>query len=135
MTKSGAFSEQTLIEARAWLAGYGPSIILAINVLGTCGRRLEMASVRKPEGLYTEDEYLPLERASHERREYLDGLIYLMAGESLEHGDICMNLSRIVSTSLLGSPCRALWKDNKVRSAPIPKSRDSAQRWYSVPDL
>jgi Uma2 family endonuclease len=94
-----------------------------------------MASVRKPESIYTEDEYLAIERASQERREYLDGLIYLMAGESLEHGDICMNLSRIVSTSLLGSPCRALSKDTKVRSGPVPKSRYSAQGLYSFPDL
>jgi Uma2 family endonuclease len=94
-----------------------------------------MASVRKPESLYTEDEYLAIERASQERREYLDGQIYLMAGESLEHGDICMNLSRIVSTSLLGSPCRALSKDTKVRSGPIPKLRYSAQGQHSFPDL
>ena len=94
-----------------------------------------MASVRKPESIYTEDEYLAIERASQERREYLDGQIYLMAGESLEHGDICMNLSRIVSTSLLGSPCRALSKDTKVRSGPIPKIPYSAQGLYSFPDL
>jgi Uma2 family endonuclease len=61
--------------------------------------------------------------------------IYLMAGESLEHGDICMNLSRIVSTSILGSPCRALSKDTKVRGGPVPKSRYSAQGLYSFPDL
>jgi len=94
-----------------------------------------MASVNKPESIYTEDEYLAIERASQERREYLDGLIYLMAGESLEHGDICMNLDRIVSTSLLGSPCRALSKDTKVRSGQIPKLRYSAQGLYSFPDL
>ena len=94
-----------------------------------------MASVRKPESIYTEDEYLAIERASQERREYLDGQIYLMAGESLEHGDICMNLSRIVSTCLLGSPCRALSKDTKVRNGPIPKLRYSAQGLYSFPDL
>jgi Uma2 family endonuclease len=94
-----------------------------------------MASMPKTETVYTEDEYLALERASQERHEYLDGQIYAMAGESLEHGDICMNLSRIVSTSLLGSPCRALSKDTKVRSGPIPKSRYSTKGLYSFPDL
>lgn len=54
-----------------------------------------MASVPKTETVCTEDEYLALERASEERHEYLDGQICAMAGESLEHGDICMNLSRI----------------------------------------
>jgi len=92
-------------------------------------------SVPKTETIYTEAEYLALERESEERHEYLDGQIYAMAGESLEHGDICMNLSRIVSTSLLGSACRALSKDTKVRSGPIPKSRYSTKGLYSFPDL
>jgi Uma2 family endonuclease len=89
----------------------------------------------KSEPLYTEAEYLALERESEERHEYLDGLIYDMAGESPEHGDICMNLSRIISTQLLGSSCRAWSKDTKVRSGPIPKSRYSMKGLYSYPDL
>lgn len=92
-------------------------------------------SVPKTETIYTEAEYLALERESEERHEYLDGHICAMAGESLEHGDICMNLSRIVSTGLLGSACRALSKDTKVRSGPIPKSRYSTKGLYSFPDL
>jgi Uma2 family endonuclease len=94
-----------------------------------------MASVRKPEGLYTEDEYLALERASQERREYLDGQIYLMAGESEAHGTICTNLTIEIGSQLKGTPCRAFSKDTKVRSGPIPKSRYGAQALYSFPDL
>src|SRR5438552_1831007 len=94
-----------------------------------------MASVRKPEGLYTEDEYLALERASEERREYLDGQIYLMAGESEAHGTICTNLTAEIAYQLKGRPCRAFSKDTKVRSGPIPKTRYSAQGLYSFPDL
>ena len=94
-----------------------------------------MASVRKPEGLYTEDEYLALERASQERREYLDGQIYLMAGESEAHGTICTNLTAEIAYQLKGTPCRAFSKDTKVRSGPVPKSRYSAQGLYSFPDL
>lgn len=94
-----------------------------------------MASVRKPEGLYTEDEYLALERASQERREYLDGQIYLLAGESEAHGTICTNLTIEVGSQLKGTPCRAFSKDTKVRSGPVPKSRYSAQGLYSFPDL
>jgi Uma2 family endonuclease len=92
-------------------------------------------SVPKTETLYTEAEYLALERESEERHEYLDGQIYLMAGESLEHGDVCVNLTRIVSTQLLGSPCRALSKDTKVRSGPVPKLRYSTKGLYSFSDL
>ena len=94
-----------------------------------------MASVRKPESFYTEDEYLALERASQERREYLDGQIYLMAGESEAHGTICVNLTAEIAHQLKGTPCRAFSKDTKVRSGPIPKTRYSAQGLYSFPDL
>lgn len=94
-----------------------------------------MASVRKPEDHYTEDEYLAVERASQERREYLDGQIYLMASERMEHGTICSNLVMVVGSQVKGTPCRALSKDTKVRSSPIPKSRYSAQGLYSFPDL
>jgi Uma2 family endonuclease len=94
-----------------------------------------MASMRKPESFYTEDEYLALERASEERREYLDGQIYLMAGESEAHGTICINLTIEVGSQLKGTLCRAFSKDTKVRSGPLPKSRYSAQGLYSFPDL
>lgn len=85
--------------------------------------------------LYTVEEYLALERASEERHEYLDGQIYAMAGESPAHGTICMNLSRIISTQLLGTPCQAWSKDTKVRSGPAPRSRYDAKGLYSYPDL
>jgi Uma2 family endonuclease len=83
----------------------------------------------------TADEYLAMERKSEERHEYLDGTVYAMAGESLEHGTICMNLSRIISSQLLGKPCQAISKDIKVRSGPRPKSRRSTKGLYSYPDL
>ncbi|HXU10010.1 MAG TPA: Uma2 family endonuclease, partial [Blastocatellia bacterium] len=94
-----------------------------------------MASVRKPESFYTEDEYLAVERASQERREYLDGQIYLMAGESTAHGTICTNVGGQLYIQLRGGPCQVFSKDTKVRSGPIPKTRYSAEAFYSFPDL
>lgn len=94
-----------------------------------------MASLPKTAVPSTVEQYLAKERESEERHEYLDGEIHLMAGESPEHGDICMNLSRIVSTQLLGSPCRAWSKDTKVRSGPIPDSKYAMKGLYSYPDL
>ena len=73
--------------------------------------------------LHTIEEYLAIERESEERHEYLDGFIYAMAGESPEHGIVCVNLTRIISTQLLGTPCQVFAKDLKVRSGPDPKSR------------
>lgn len=83
---------------------------------------------------YTVQEYLALERESEERREFLDGQVYLMAGESPQHGAICTNLTRIVSTQLLRTPCQAFSKDTKVRSGPDPQT-GSSRGLYSYPDL
>ncbi|HKQ80180.1 MAG TPA: Uma2 family endonuclease [Blastocatellia bacterium] len=84
---------------------------------------------------YTEDQYLSMERESEERHEYIDGHIYAMAGESPEHGAICTNLTREVSTQLKGTPCQAFAKDMKVRSGTLPKRRFSQKGLYSYPDL
>ena len=92
-------------------------------------------SVPKTETLYTEAEYLALERESEERHEYLDGHIYAMAGESPQHGTICTNLTVEIGSQLKGQPCQLWSKDSKVRSGPIPKSRYSSKGLYSFPDL
>ena len=92
-------------------------------------------SLPRASELYSEEEYLALERESEERHEYLDGLIYAMAGESPEHGAICVNLTRIISTQLLGTRCQALSKDTKVRSGPAPRPGYGPKGLYSYPDL
>ncbi|MBL8206712.1 MAG: Uma2 family endonuclease [Blastocatellia bacterium] len=87
------------------------------------------------EPLYTEAEYLAFERAADERHEYLDGVIYAMAGESPEHGEISVNLIRIISTALLRTPCSTYTKDTKVRSGPLPKLRTHTKGLFSYPDI
>ncbi len=84
---------------------------------------------------YSVEEYLSLERAAEERHEYLDGEIYEMAGESLAHGDICINLAREISTQLRGTPCRALSKDIKVRTGVLPSPRRMMKGLFSYPDV
>jgi Uma2 family endonuclease len=91
---------------------------------------------------FTVEEYLTFERASDERHEYLDGVIYAMAGsantqamagESEDHGTICMNLSISLGSQLRGTPCRAFSKDTKVRCGPYrPHTREGL---YAYPDL
>lgn len=66
---------------------------------------------------------------------FLDGEIYLMAGESLPHGDISVNLIAALATQLKGKPCRALTKDTKVRSGPIPLAGRGSQGFFSYPDI
>ena len=75
----------------------------------------------------TEDEYLALERRSHQRHEYLEGQVYAMAGESPEYSFINANLTAIFVSQLKGSRCRAFSPNMKVRTGPA--------GLYSYPDL
>lgn len=84
---------------------------------------------------YTVDDYLEIDRNSEERYEYLDGEIYLMAGESGAHGDICTNLIGEFRIQLKNSLCRARSKDTKVRSSGIVRPSVTTKRMFSYPDL
>lgn len=85
--------------------------------------------------LCTVEEYLALERESEERHAYLDGDIYAMAGESPEHGAICMNLYGSLWPQLRGTPCQAFAKDMKVRSGRLLFPGHTMQGLFSYPDL
>lgn len=85
--------------------------------------------------LTTEAEYLATERAAFERSEYLDGLVYAMAGESLTHGIISTNLSGTLYQQWRGTSCQLFSKDTKVRSGPLPSDLRSTKGLYSYPDL
>lgn len=91
---------------------------------------------------FTVEEYLAFERASDERHEYLDGIIYAMtdsanpqamAGESEDHGTISTNLSGVLFAQLRGTPCRVFSKDTKVQCGPY-RSR-TREGLYAYPDL
>jgi Uma2 family endonuclease len=87
----------------------------------------------RPPYRFTVEEYLAFERTAEERHEYLDGLIYAMAGESPNHGRICMNLSISLGSQLRGSPCEAFSKDTKVRCGPY--RAHTREGLYAYPDL
>ena len=90
---------------------------------------------REPQ-LFTIAEYLKSERESPERREYIDGEIFLMAGESDEHGDISVNLVRELSLQLKGKDCRVRTKDAKIKSGGFArKIGESTKGMFSYPDL
>ena len=72
-------------------------------------------------------EYLTNERQSEIRHEFLDGLVYAMAGESIEHSTICFNLAGIIHPQLKGTPCRGFSPDMKVRAG--------EEGLYAYPDL
>jgi Uma2 family endonuclease len=78
-------------------------------------------------------EYLTFERAAMERHEYLDGLIYAMAGESENHGRICVNLTISLGSQLRGSGCEVFSKDTKVLCGPY--RAHTREGLYAYPDL
>jgi Uma2 family endonuclease len=83
----------------------------------------------------TVEDYLAEERVAAERHEYLDGLVYAMAGESPDHGRICMNLYGSLWPQLRGTACEAFAKDTKVRCGPTPRPGQSMQGLFAYPDL
>jgi Uma2 family endonuclease len=82
---------------------------------------------------FTGEEYLAFERASNERHEYLDGVIYAMAGESPDHGRICMNLTATLVPQLRHSGCEAFSKDLKALCGP--SQAHTREGLYAYPDL
>jgi len=93
---------------------------------------MALAPTRQPYR-FTVEEYLAFERASDERHEYLDVVIYAMAGESPDHGRICMNLAATLVLQLRGSDCEAFSKDMKVCCGPY--RAHTREGLYAYPDL
>ena len=73
------------------------------------------------------EDYLAMERQADLRHEFVDGEIFAMAGESLEHSVICTNLAYLMVGQLRGKPCRTLSPNMKVRTSP--------SGLYAYPDL
>jgi Uma2 family endonuclease len=91
---------------------------------------------QETERLYTVDEYLELDRTSEERWQYLDGEVWMMAGESDEHGDIFVNLIAELRFQLKGKDCRVRAKDSKIKSGGFTrKVGQSKKGMFSYPDV
>ena len=62
------------------------------------------------------EHYLLLERATEERHEFIDGVVYAMAGESPDHSTICFNLAAITGAQIRDKACRGFSPNMKVRT-------------------
>lgn len=60
-------------------------------------------------------EYLDFERTSAEKHEYLRGEVWAMAGGTLAHARITMNLGAALTAALKGRPCTVYSSDLRVR--------------------
>jgi Uma2 family endonuclease len=81
----------------------------------------------RPEHRYTEKEYLAIDRASDEKNEYLDGVIYSMGGASARHVQIVGNVARELGNQLRDKRCVVYSTDLRVRVSP--------QGPYAYPDI
>jgi Uma2 family endonuclease len=64
---------------------------------------------------YTRAEYIALERRSQERHEFLDGVIYAMAGGTREHALYAANVTGLLGNALQGQPCAAHSEALRIR--------------------
>ena len=62
----------------------------------------------------TANGYLDLERKAEERSEFINGCMYAMAGESLNHSTVCFNISGQIFAHLLGKSCRGFSPNMKI---------------------
>lgn len=65
------------------------------------------------EKLYTPEEYLALEKEAEYRSEYIDGLIYQMAGGSLDHARIIGNIDRLFADKIEDN-CESITSEIKI---------------------
>ncbi len=93
--------------------------------------------MRLPDTLpaFTPEEYLAFERDSEVKHEYLDGLVYAMAGSSPEHSTICVNISEIITRQLRGTICRPFSSDMKTRCIPVTPWTKRKRGLFAYPDL
>ncbi len=66
--------------------------------------------------LISVEDYLAGEELAQRKHEYVDGLIYAMAGGTYAHNLIASNVLGHLHGQLRGMPCRALNSDTKIRT-------------------
>ena len=80
-----------------------------------------------PHNYLSINEYLKWEEKQEEKHEYVNGLIYAMAGASENHVSITANFTGIILSHLKGSKCKVFPSDMKVNIV--------AKNIYYYPDL
>jgi Uma2 family endonuclease len=73
-----------------------------------------MAVALRREKFYTPDEYLALEERADYKSEYYQGVIYAIAGGSLNHNRIVGGIYALLHTGLRSTPCEAFNSDMRL---------------------
>ena len=72
---------------------------------------------------FTFPEYVALEETSPIRHEYLDGVVYALAGASPDHAAVAANVIRLLGNALEGRPPICVCASSRPGSAPTPTRR------------
>lgn len=73
--------------------------------------------------------YLAGERVSQQKHEYLAGVVYAMAGTTIDHDRIAGNIYRSLGNQLAGKKCETFSSDVKVRI------ENDGAKFYYYPDV
>ncbi len=87
--------------------------------------------IQEKERLFTEAEYLAIEKNSQNKLEFRNGKIYSMAGASFEHGLIAGNLNMAFKIKLDDNPCESVQDTLKVKN----QKRNKGDKFYYIPDI
>lgn len=74
-----------------------------------------MAQRATPPPLLSIDEYLELEEGSTIKHEYVEGMVYALAGSSDRHNRIAGNIYRRLADAADGTPCRVYMSDMRCQ--------------------
>jgi Uma2 family endonuclease len=69
------------------------------------------STLRAPIALF---DYLEREETSEVRHEYVGGEVHAMVGATLRHNRVSMNIARVLSDRLDGTPCQVFMQDVKL---------------------
>ncbi len=82
---------------------------------------------------FTVEKYLEFERASEERHEFLDGVLFEKGSESPEHSDISTNLVVAIGNQLRETSGRVRGKGTLVQVGPVSPNRTTGM--FAYPDI
>ena len=82
---------------------------------GEGGILARMTAERATSHLMSVEDYLEWEDTQDQKYEYVGGMVYAMAGGTIDHASISANVLGSLYGRLRGKPCRALGSDLKVR--------------------
>lgn len=85
-----------------------------------------MSTQRKPDRLYTLDDYFSVEETAETKHEYYDGEIFAMTGASLSHNRIAANIFTALSIALRDKPCDVFTSDMRIATS---------RKLYIYPDV